>query len=188
MGKKFVNKKNFVKKVYNHKPKNVVDNISVPNCYFGHVNDKFAGYNKETLDMYKRQRIERGFDDTELFNLDSTLANYIIPRLEVFKEKVSGYPFDFDNLDGWKNCIQKMITSFKMSKNIDFYIDNLIIDMFGDKYSLNPSDENFFYVKCLHNEENEKDYDLFQKRKDELFNEKQEGLMLFAKYFNDLWW
>lgn len=37
-------------------------------------------------EMWKTQRETRGFDDTELWNLDNTIAQFILPRLKVFKE------------------------------------------------------------------------------------------------------
>lgn len=36
--------------------------------------------------LYKQQRIERGFDDTETWSLCDTIAKFIIPRLERYEE------------------------------------------------------------------------------------------------------
>lgn len=35
---------------------------------------------------FKKQRIERGFDDSETWSLRDTIANFIIPRLERYEE------------------------------------------------------------------------------------------------------
>jgi hypothetical protein len=45
----------------------------------------------------KIQRIERGFDDSETWSLRDTIANFIIPRLEAFKE-VSSKMVEFDSV------------------------------------------------------------------------------------------
>jgi len=35
---------------------------------------------------FKKQRLERGFDDSETWSLRDTIANFIIPRLERYEE------------------------------------------------------------------------------------------------------
>jgi len=35
-----------------------------------------------TREMYKQQRFEQGFDDTETWHMDRTIALFIIPRLK----------------------------------------------------------------------------------------------------------
>ena len=39
---------------------------------------------KARRDKYRQQRKERGFDDTELWNLDVTFARLMLPRLRAF--------------------------------------------------------------------------------------------------------
>ena len=46
----------------------------------------------ERLDHFKKQREENGFDDTETWHLDKTLALFLIPRLERFIQVNNGYP------------------------------------------------------------------------------------------------
>jgi hypothetical protein len=46
----------------------------------------------EKLEKYKKQRDERGFDDTETWHLDKTLALFLIPRLERFIQLNNGFP------------------------------------------------------------------------------------------------
>ena len=57
------------------------------------------------------QRKNRGFDDTEIWNLDSTFVRFIIPRLERFKE-FSGRPYGVTP-EQWDEIIQQMIDGFK---------------------------------------------------------------------------
>lgn len=37
-------------------------------------------------EKFKQQRIERGFDDSETWGFDHTIASFIIPRLERYQE------------------------------------------------------------------------------------------------------
>jgi hypothetical protein len=40
---------------------------------------------------FKKQRLERGFDDSETWSLRDTIANFIIPRLERYEEMVKDF-------------------------------------------------------------------------------------------------
>lgn len=52
----------------------------IPNvCFSLEDSDK-----PERQELFKQQRIERGFDDSETWSLVSTIAAFTIPRLEVF--------------------------------------------------------------------------------------------------------
>jgi hypothetical protein len=46
----------------------------------------------EKLEKYKKQREDSGFDDTETWHLDKTLALFLIPRLERFIQVNNGFP------------------------------------------------------------------------------------------------
>lgn len=84
---------------------------------------------KEKAEKYEKQRKENGFDETELWNLDYTIAAYVLPRLKAFKEDVKdmvGVPSSLvENPNGtdeeyekyhdkWLEIIQQMIDSFQM--------------------------------------------------------------------------
>jgi hypothetical protein len=46
----------------------------------------------EKLEKYKKQRDEKGFDDTETWHLDKTVALFLIPRLKRYIEVNNGFP------------------------------------------------------------------------------------------------
>lgn len=77
------------------------------------------GYSKNLSDddprkkIFSKQRKERGFDDSECWSLDITIAKFITPRLKNFREIVGGYPPAFSSLDKWKLTIDKMILAFE---------------------------------------------------------------------------
>lgn len=55
--------------------------IEIPNICFSLV-DK----DDSREERFKKQRVSRGFDDSETWSLTDTVANFIIPRLEVYRE------------------------------------------------------------------------------------------------------
>lgn len=55
--------------------------LGVPNVCFSLTNK-----DDEREEDYKQQRVERGFDDSETWSLDMTIARFIIPRLERYIE------------------------------------------------------------------------------------------------------
>lgn len=58
-----------------------IKDLKIPNLCFSIEKDNILGHNQQS-DEWKEQRLERGFDDTETWNLDYTIAQFIIPRLE----------------------------------------------------------------------------------------------------------
>ena len=56
------------------------------------VADEIYEKDLETREMYKQQRFENGFDDTETWHMDRTIALFIIPRLKKFIEINNGIP------------------------------------------------------------------------------------------------
>ncbi len=78
--------------------------------------------NDDREKKYCRQRIERGFDDSETWNLDVTIANFIIPRLERFIEVNICYPPDMEK-DGWDKKLNIMLEAFKLIVRDDAVCD-----------------------------------------------------------------
>jgi hypothetical protein len=74
--------------------------------------------------MNKRQKKKHGFPtfkDNEVWDLDITLANYILPRLKRFKKvNVNSHSVDLSSLEEWHEIIDKMIWSFERIVNDDW--------------------------------------------------------------------
>lgn len=130
-----------------------------PKFYAGYAFDDDVS--EEKREEYRKEREERGFDSTELWNLEYTLASYILPRLKAFRKDADdniGYPcaiyddddFHEDGHEKWLGILDKMIESFQM------VVDNV---------------EELEWVY----EDNVK------------FKTFSEGMHLFAKYFLNLW-
>lgn len=105
--------------------------------------------NDRRQEYWKKQREERGFDDTELWNLDVTIAKFILPRLIAFKEYGHGVPghIDPDNTledkgeEKWNAILQEMIDGFDIIANDNFSFDkennlaaNQAIKLFAEHY------------------------------------------------------
>ena len=54
------------------------------------VSEEVYNKDKDQLAIHQKQRFERGFDDTETWHMDRTMALFIIPRLKRFIEVNNG--------------------------------------------------------------------------------------------------
>ncbi len=69
--------------------------------------------------LYRQQRKERGFDNSELWSLDMTIIEFTLPRLKAFRDYTKSFPIDDDikSFQDWQLIIDKMI--YGMEKYID---------------------------------------------------------------------
>ena len=80
------------------------------------VNFTLGKENDEREPEWKAQRLTRGFDDSELWSLDCTIAEFIAPRLKAFKEHVEhvgDHPCNI-TLEKWKEILEQMIEGFEL--------------------------------------------------------------------------
>ncbi len=130
--------------------------------------------------MNKRQRKKylkkKGtyVSDSEIWNLDYTIAEWIIPRLKKYKKITNGYPpidrkvysetkeLEDITFEDWQNILDEMILAFELSLTDPF--DEI------EKLGFNISD------------------DKFDKFCEERNNKIERGLDLFKYYIQDLWW
>ena len=65
------------------------------------------------------QRIARGFDDSELWNLGDTILESAIPRLERFIENGPvGRPSNFDTYDEYMDFLKNMLTTLRLCQKL----------------------------------------------------------------------
>jgi len=103
--------------------------LKKPNNYFGYAfkkpgkdyNSDYKKTKKGKKEIKKekkynqklqRELFKNGFDRSETWNLDDTIARFILPRLIFFRKNLNGYPSDLSNKK-WKKNLDKMIFSFK---------------------------------------------------------------------------
>lgn len=134
--------------------------------------------------MNKRQRKkylkEKGLyvSNGELWNLDCTISDWIIPRLKKFKKLNIGYPSCDKKIyaetkeivditfEDWKNIIDEIILAFELIK-----VDPMDIAVEKDINFKNKLDSKKFEDICVDRQKKIK-----------------RGLDLFKYYIQDLWW
>ena len=82
--------------------------LGIPNICFS-LTDKDDKREKK----FVKQRMTRGFDGSETWNLYGTIARFILPRLQCFKEVNFGYPMDMTS-EEWDKILDKMINAFEL--------------------------------------------------------------------------
>lgn len=70
------------------------------------------------------QRRVRGWDDSDTWSLDLTMAKFILPRLKRYKEVNNGYPGNFTE-ESWDAVLDKMIFAMEVVKSDDFCSEGL---------------------------------------------------------------
>lgn len=87
----------------------------------------------DRIELYKKQRQERGFDDTELWSLDCTIAAFIAPRLKEFAKQTCGNPVNIASFEDWQEILRQMVVAFDLMADKDRIVytdeeDKLISD------------------------------------------------------------
>lgn len=77
------------------------------------VNFSLLEPNSADWEEYKKQRIERGYDDTEVWNLDSTIIQFALPRIKTLKEIKHGWPGALSSPEEWDKILDKIILAFE---------------------------------------------------------------------------
>ena len=144
------------------------------------------------------QRRKRGFDDSELWELQHRIAEFIYPRLKAFREMNRlGAPAELcvenDDINLtksnkiWNAKLDKMIAAFDLTANEDKAYNEIYeeIEKKEDKNKKFDFDEWFNNLnKDPYTKEERKKIDEGYERQRKT---KEEGLKLFAEYFEALW-
>jgi len=145
----------------------------------------------------KYQKIRYGVSDDDVYSLGSTIAVFILPRLKYFKKKGKvGVPCRFlpDNFHVLQGEAYELAVE-KGAKEMEAALDEMI---FAFEYIINADDfcelpeilsfrgKDF----CFNNEktkEQKQAWEEYMKKSDVLNERKNNGLALFAKYYDTLW-
>ena len=91
-----------------------IKHLGVPNICFS-----LTDANDEREELFTKQRIERGFDDSETWSLDGTFSEFMLPRLERYREITKGM---FIERDDFNQKIDELIESLKIHVESNGYI------------------------------------------------------------------
>ena len=109
------------------------DPYGIPNVCFSLIDETDDRWGE-----YTKQRLERGFDDSETWSLDGTISKFIYPRLKVFLEytkRLSCHPVGID-FDEWVPIIERMVKGFELlssdevKTNDEYVIIEEALDLF----------------------------------------------------------
>lgn len=65
------------------------------------------------------QRMFRGFDDTETWDLDTQFYKWLYPRLKRFTEITKAYPVSYDNPQQWRDELTKRVEQLSYLSKYD---------------------------------------------------------------------
>ena len=68
--------------------------------------------NNPNQKIWRKQRKKRGFDDTEVWNLHFTMYQFMIPRLERFRDIAMSFPIS-ETSESYNEKLNFIIDSFK---------------------------------------------------------------------------
>ena len=124
---------------------------------------RFWNYHLSPRSLYRSlkhffQYITRGYSDRQIWSLDYTIAEFVVPRLRTLKKQTHGYALDFKTMEEWHEAVDKMIWSF------EFVLSGYGVSDFDSK---DPKE--------------------WAKKNDARTKKYTEGMELFAKYYWNLW-
>ena len=135
----------------------------------------------------KSQKLIRGYSDVDIWGLDTTITEFILSRLIIFRKKkkysvpCSLEPEDCDIPENV--CLNKTHATYKdiqkASEEWDKILDKMIWAFKYKKYS----DDMDYPEFCCWN----KNYGLNKEKYQKLKEKESEGLRLFIKYYDNLW-
>lgn len=87
------------------------DPYGIPNVCFSLVDEDDSRWEE-----YTKQRLDRGFDDSETWNLDGTISKFIYPRLAAFIEDTKRLQCHPGNIsfDEWVEILEKILNGFEL--------------------------------------------------------------------------
>ena len=143
------------------------------------------------------QRTTRGYSDMECWNLDSSIAKWILPRLKHLRNKFNSCPpnLEINNIDlevnkdksfftseQWKDRLDKMIYAFEFVLIEDDIQEKCFPKDFEWGLNFGPADEKGG-KELIFKDKRKPDYTYFG----ECLEKHQEGMKLFGLYFRHLW-
>jgi hypothetical protein len=84
--------------------------------YYGGVANSFH-YTHKKLPGYIKSQLKEGLDYTEVWNLDITIATFLVPRLRILRDTYHGYSSLLTD-EKWLRTLNKMVNGFEL------YIEN----------------------------------------------------------------
>ena len=128
----------------------------------------------------------KGYDKSDLWDIDSWFIEIMPRMLREFKAQNNGHPCEL-TMEDWNNILDRMIYCFEEADDVKCSQQNEWEDTFEIDSIMDYNDNSFHLI--AHPQENwekwtERDLEISKYREERL----NEGLELFKKYFRELWW
>lgn len=83
---------------------------SIPNVCYSLIKDPdvVKAIKPKTKKLYKEQRLTRGFDDSEVWDLRTAASKFLLPRLRCLRESYTGHPAAITEKK-WKENLDEII-------------------------------------------------------------------------------
>lgn len=95
------------------KLKKQIKRIARDKNYYGLIGSEELNINSKNIKKYIKQYKQKGFDDSEIWNLDISLSDFLIPRLKRLRNIIQGYPPDFKSFEEWIFVLDEIIWMFE---------------------------------------------------------------------------
>lgn len=83
--------------------------LGIPNINFSLID---SGDKREK--EYSKQRLKKGFDDSETWSLCSTIFSFTLPRLKRYRDITAAYPSSCKDMNSWIKKLDKMIRAMEL--------------------------------------------------------------------------
>lgn len=114
------------------------------------------------------QRKTRGWADVDIWNFETTAAEWILPRLKAFRDNTIAHPGDLNSIEDWYAILDEMIFGF------EFYLKQF------EEYN-----KRCFMKRGSCSEE---EYKILVAEFETDCDRATRGRELFGKWFKGLWW
>ena len=94
------------------KIKKQIKRIARSKNYYGLIGGEDLNANSKNIEKYVKQYKQRGFDDSEIWNLDMSLSLFLLPRLKRLREVIQGYPPICKSFEEWISILDEIIWMF----------------------------------------------------------------------------
>lgn len=84
------------------------------------VNFSLTTPSDDRWELYKKQRLENGFDESECWSLDWTIIKFMLPRIKLLKDIVFGYPARLNSEEEWIQILNKIIDALELVIETDY--------------------------------------------------------------------
>ena len=103
------------------------------------------------------QRATRGFADCDVWNLDSSILNYLSGTLKHLSENATGWPGDkqFPKYEDWTTFLKEMSEKFAAANESNNYYPTPMKDKWWEWYEKHPNFDKNPYVEDMFKEQQE---------------------------------